>query len=123
MSDKRKEKRPAYHLSFRRDDPYEARIHEAMEDLPRGYAKDAILNMIREFIPRNMRRNQIHQLLMDFAKDVRAQRVVKSPHVAPSAEEVEPQPRPRVTPGPTIAATPPPPRRSGAQLMFEARPG
>ena len=107
--------RMAYHLSFRPGDPYEVRLHDALERMPRGYAKDAIVNMMREFIPRTMKTSDIHQLLMDFARDVRAQRVVSSPEVAAAAPVIEP--RQRVPSAPARAAAAP--KRGGSQLVFE----
>lgn len=71
--------RPAFHLSLRPDDPYESRLHEAIRRMPRGLAKGALVNMIREFVARDMSEDEMHALLMDFAQEVRPVRLSGSP--------------------------------------------
>lgn len=72
---KKPPRRMAFHLSFHPDDPYECRLADAIKRLPRAYAKYAFINMVKEFITRAMTDDEMHSLLMDFARDVRPMRL------------------------------------------------
>lgn len=86
--------RHAFHLSLRCDDPYEDLLALAIKQMPRGYAKLAVVNMIREFVAACDGQGEMYRTLMDFARDVRCKRVVQPPDVIhPSPEQPRPEPK------------------------------
>jgi hypothetical protein len=92
-----------FQLTFRGDDDYESRLHQALRLLPRGYAKLVFLRVMRRTVPEDATVEQMRRLMESVvtapAMDVRA---ATGPPTSDDRRRITVEPKPRA---PTDAAS------------------